>query len=333
MPTFDYGTSINGNQNYNIGLDMDPALMNQAPNDAMQNVLGYGLMGGGGGGGFNVDAPQANAVTQQVTDEQLMSNQIGQLLSGDSAYMDSARQGAMDQAAARGMGNSSIAVGNARRAAIDRAAPIAQFDAGRYGSVADQNMAAQNQMEQLNAQNAAQLQSAGMQAAGANQRAEMQARSQLQQMLLGHQFGALDDVRRQQFGLEEREDQQAFQGGQAGLDRQMQNEQFWQGEMPLNWAGVGLNQNQQYLDSYNQSQQNFLTPINMIYSNPNLTGEQQNAAVENWMGNAGSISGQGVGMMPSWMQGFQPANVGPQAWQGASQLPPMPQIFGSNRGG
>lgn len=333
MPEYyNFGTTINGQPNYQIGMQMDPGLLD-ASNEAFQNAYGAGGMmnmnfGGGGGG----NAPHATATTQEVQDDQLMSHQLTGLLDQNSPYMQLAARRGGDMAAGRGSGNSSAYAGASMRSAIEAGAPIAQFDAGRYGTVADQNMAAENQMEQLNAQNAAQLQAAGMSAAGANMRAAMGNRGALQQMLLGHQLGALDDVRRQGFGLEEREDQQAFQGGQSDIDRWIQQQQYWGGEMPFNYsqlgAQTGLQQNQQYLDAYGQSQQSYLNPIMAIYSNPNLTGEQQNAAVENWMNMSGGFASGATGMMPPWMQDFQPATINPGAWQAASNLPPMPPVMG-----
>lgn len=105
----------------------------------------------------DVTAQTPDAVTQQVQDPQLMRNQMNSLLDWDSPYMARARQSGIDQASSRGLGNSSIAAGNAMGAAIDRAAPIAQFDANRYGSVADQNMQAMNQTQMANADRAAQV--------------------------------------------------------------------------------------------------------------------------------------------------------------------------------
>jgi len=102
--------------------------------------------GGGSGGSFS-----ATADLQQVQDNQLTRNQLESLLDWDSIYMDRARQQGIDRASARGLGNSSIAAGNAMGAAIDRALPIAQFDASRYGDVANLNQQATNTMRNANA--------------------------------------------------------------------------------------------------------------------------------------------------------------------------------------
>ena len=92
------------------------------------------------------------AHTQQTQDNQLMSHHMNSLLDVDSPLMRRAAQQGIDFAASRGLGNSSIAAGNAMGSMIDRAMPIAQFDASRFGSVADQNMNALNQVGMFNSQ-------------------------------------------------------------------------------------------------------------------------------------------------------------------------------------
>lgn len=102
----------------------------------------------------NSSAPNTSAsYTANVNQNELMSNQLNDLISSNSLYMRNARQRGLEAAASRGLLNSSIASGSSMRSALEAAAPIAAFDASRYGSVADQNnafrfgeAAAQNQM-------------------------------------------------------------------------------------------------------------------------------------------------------------------------------------------
>lgn len=61
-----------------------------------------------------------------------VSGQLDTLLSGDSRYITSARQRGEEQAAKRGMLNTSMAAGAAERSAIEAALPIAQQDAQTF---------------------------------------------------------------------------------------------------------------------------------------------------------------------------------------------------------
>lgn len=352
---FNLGTSVNGNPNYNIGMNVGSGLFDAA--NQIYGSVGGGNQGGGVGGfSFNtyngeggVNNPgRSNAATQQVQRDQLMSERLNQLTSQDSPYMQRARREGEAIASRRGLMNSAI-MGNASMgAAIDRAAPIAQFDAGRFGSVADQNMQAENQHRLQGAQLAAQLSAAAASASGQRYAADRARQSALDQMYMGHQFGAMDDYRRHMLGLETREDTQAFGAGQSDIDRGIQQDQFWNHQSPLAWAGMDL-QNRQFglegrrfehlagmdMRNFNQgqinsannmwlAQQQLLTqPALGIYSNPNLTGEQQNAAVNNWMNIAPGFGQQALQSMPPWMQGWQPSFANQSAWQGAAQLPPM----------
>lgn len=62
-----------------------------------------------------------------VADEaSIVNNYLNQLIGADSALMRNARTLGIEHAAARGLQNSSIAAGNAQRAALDAALPLAQ---------------------------------------------------------------------------------------------------------------------------------------------------------------------------------------------------------------
>lgn len=320
---FNFGTSVNGQPNYDIGMSVDPGLFEQS-NQAYQNV-------GGGGGSWNFSAggggrAAADAVTQQVNPNQLMSEQMDQMLADDSAYMQRARQEGQNAASRRGLMNSSIMAGASMGSAIDRASPIAQFDANRYGSVADQNMQAENQANLTNAQLAAQQNAAAASASGRMAAAQMGQQGQLDQMLLGHQLGSLDDYRRHMLGLEDREDTQSFQGGQANIDRNINQQQFWGQQAPLQWAQHGLDQNRlglanRQLDAqiYQGQYSPFYSSVASIYSNPNLTAEQQTAAVNNLGTMMPGFAQQAWGSVP-------PGLFNPSSMQAAQGMPPMPQM-------
>lgn len=327
---FNIGTSVNGMPNYNVGMDVDGGLLDQA-RGAWQDVTAN--QSAAQQAGFN----PARAHTQQVQGDQLMSNQMNSLLGQNSAYLDRARQEGMNMASRRGLSNSSIAAANSMGAAIDRAAPIAQFDANRFGSVADQNMQARNQVGLANMQTGANVSMANAQAANTRANAA-------DQMFLGHQFGALDDYRRSALGIEQREDDQAFRAGQADIDRFINQDQFYRNYglsrdqfedgSQLNWARHGLDEtrlgedinqaewNRRFQDRqldgqlYQGSMGQFFTALSNIYSNPNLTAEQQSAAVANLRAMYPGISNEAFQAIPEGM-------FAPQAVEAAQMLPPM----------
>jgi hypothetical protein len=86
---------------------------------------------------------------RQVTPNELVANQLNDLLSQDSAYMRNARLRGTEQAASRGLANSSIAAGASQRAALEAAMPIAQADANVYREANAGNFAALNDLRQM----------------------------------------------------------------------------------------------------------------------------------------------------------------------------------------
>lgn len=95
-------------------------------------------------GGAFVQTPQANATVQ---------NQLNNLTASDSRYIGQARNSAAAEAAARGLGNSSYAAGNAEAAAIRAALPIATADAGMFAQAALANQEALNRQQLADQQN------------------------------------------------------------------------------------------------------------------------------------------------------------------------------------
>lgn len=322
---FNFGTSINGQPNYDVGMTVDPGMAQQAQ-QFRQGVGGSGSFGYNFGGGAG---NQAEAALQQVDQDQLMSEQMNRLLASDSPYLARARQEGQNAASRRGLMNSSIMAGASMGSAIDRASPIAQFDASRYGDVANRNQAEQNQTNRQNAQIAAQLNAAQAQGAGGIQQANLQRQSALDQMLLGHQLGGLDDYRRTMLGIEDREDTQSFQGGQADIDRMLAERQFWGHQSPLQWSLFGLDQGRlglanRQLDAniYQGVYAPYMATQAQIYGNPNLTAEQQTAASQNFGTMMPGFAQQVWGSIP-------PGLFSPSAFQVAQGMPPMgPMDFG-----
>ncbi len=98
-------------------------------------------------------ASTTTAATRAVGDNELMSNQIKGLLSQDSPLMQQAASNAKIAANSRGLLNSSMAVQAGQAAVMDKAMPIAQFDAGVNTNVANNNQANTQQTNLYNASN------------------------------------------------------------------------------------------------------------------------------------------------------------------------------------
>lgn len=113
----------------------------------------------GGWGADDVDAEFSAAGILQgprdITDPERVAWQLNQLLDENGQYMQSARDYALEGANARGLLNSSIAVGASQRAAIDAGLPIAQQDAQTYATsgLSAQEAGQQAALDAANAQN------------------------------------------------------------------------------------------------------------------------------------------------------------------------------------
>lgn len=84
------------------------------------------------------------ATTYTPSQDSLVSAQLERLLAKDSSYMQLARTRAMQQAASRGLLNSSMAAGAGEAAAIEAGRPIAEGDASAYFTAQRDNAGAQN---------------------------------------------------------------------------------------------------------------------------------------------------------------------------------------------
>ena len=97
---------------------------------------------------------RANASNWNVSNNQTVSNQISSLLNTNSPYMQQAATQGKQAAASRGLLNSSMAVGAAHGAAIERALPIAQQDASTFANSAQFNAQNQTDISKFNADSA-----------------------------------------------------------------------------------------------------------------------------------------------------------------------------------
>lgn len=119
-----------------------------------------------------------NATPYSVPREGLVQDQVLKIVGDDSPLMQQAKQRAMQEANARGLVNSSIAVGAGQQAVIAQALPIAQQDAQTFANAATNTVNQQNAASQFNtgAQNTVGLANAQQQNAALanNQQAAVQ---------------------------------------------------------------------------------------------------------------------------------------------------------------
>jgi hypothetical protein len=99
----------------------------------------------------NANASTADAATRALDSNELMSTQINKVIGEDSPLMQQAATRAKQAANGRGLLNSTMAVQAGQAAVMDRAMPIAQYDAGVNTNVLDKNNANTQQTSMFNA--------------------------------------------------------------------------------------------------------------------------------------------------------------------------------------
>jgi len=95
---------------------------------------------------------QDPAVKWDVNSDQTVQGQVKNIIAENSPLMQQAETRSLQKANARGLMNSSIAVGAGQAALYDAALPMAQQDAAMYGKAAETNTGAQNQVNSQNSQ-------------------------------------------------------------------------------------------------------------------------------------------------------------------------------------
>lgn len=238
---------------------------------------------------YGITSHDARGVAYQSVDpNELVGTRLNMLLASDSEYMRAARAAGQQQAASRGLLNSSIAGGTSENAAIQAGLPIAQGEAQQYSAVGAANQGASNQ--QLLGQTAAdaQVASAGLSAGAQLSAAQINALTQQRGQDLNFQTAG------QQLGYNYA--QLAQQGSQYNSTLAQQAEQFNASQaQQASQFDKSYNQNigmfeanqswQQYSLGYQQSQiqqQTFVQGINSIMMNENMTPAQRSAAISNW---------------------------------------------------
>lgn len=253
-------------------------------------------------GGFNEG--NRDAITRDVQGNELSGNQLNALIQGDSQYIRNARLSAREAAADRGMLMSSVAAGASQRAAIDAAQPFALQQADAYWRAASENMAARNtdaqadqgQYRDMAARDIAlraQMEDASLgRQFSAGQAAQEQSwrsgESALDRSLTqsenaaNRSFQSAERAASQDYGRAMAQSEQAWRSGEAGLDRSYNAEQ------------AAANRNEARYNSYfnlvaNREQQ-LAQVLSGVYSNPNLTPQQQQQAAANARAVLGSVA-------------------------------------------
>lgn len=160
--------------------------------------------------------------TRDVRAEETVQGQVNSILSQSGPLFQRARSMAAEKYAGRGLVNSSMAIGAAQGAVMDRAIEIATPDAATYGRTASENMAARNQAGQFNAdsENRFKLQASDQDfSAGESQK---QRDFTAGEAAKGRDFEGTQNQLQRDFTSGENRAQREFQGSQAGLDRDQQ---------------------------------------------------------------------------------------------------------------
>ncbi len=262
--------------------------------------------------------------TWTPTQDQMVQNQLSGILAKGSPLQTWSQAQSNQAMNARGLLNSSIAVGEGQNAVIRSALPIAMQDANTLAQAGQFNANAANQAGQFNAnaQNAALGQQAGAGISAAMTQMQIQGQQALQSAQ--HTFAAAQAQldRAQQIALADKSieaqkalqlAQQQFTGAQAQLEREQQTalqlgQQKFTGEqaqltrdqqvMLQQMAGQqqrDLLQLQNQISLANvpkafaaQTSQTVMAQVGTILADPNLTPDAKGAAIDNAIAYANS---------------------------------------------
>lgn len=240
------------------------------------------------------DVARPDSQIAEMRDSASVENRLNSLLDSESRYIQAARQRAAEQAAARGLRNSTLGMEAGERAAIESALPIAQQDAQQDFTLQRDGVQQNYQLDNMGYE-------AGLnQARDANlnqnqlQRDRFAADLQRErdQLMYQQQIGVLD--RQQQLRLQEleysarlteRRDQLLSQLDSNLMTQQhAQQLEVIQREFENKMAGLSFemsHQNRQaYTNAAYQTQIAAMEQIAAIYNNPEMSPEQQRNAVE-----------------------------------------------------
>lgn len=250
-------------------------------------------------------------------DKSLVANQITGLLDPESAIMKKAKSQAAEYAAKRGLQSSSIGGEMALSAMIDKAMPIAQQDAQTFNQAQSQQWQDQAKIEADNLarehsaamadkqgtiQNQLQNNQLGWQ--GAEKATDRQFQAKIQNLQYQQSLGTLDKQQELQLQQMERSNElqlgrdKILQGYQVELN-QLQNDQRWKeltaqlgSQMEQQSRGFDQQTKLEYGNAQSSAINTALQSVGMAMQNPNMTPEQQEAAVASIMGTLQSQANQ-----------------------------------------
>lgn len=226
------------------------------------------------------------ATTREVGNNELVENRLNNLISGNSEYIKLAEAKAKEQAAGRGLLNSSLAAGAGRGAAISAALPIAQQDASTYANQALTNQQATNQFnlqdKQYEQQKALSSQAFGYDMAKQTQQQGWQSGETAKDREWQAEQAKVQAE--QQAALTEKRDKLL-----ASLQTQSQKDtlsvevQRMQAEFDFRAKESALNMSQQnrmaFAEAQNRLMNQYLESMQSIYQNSSMKPDQQEAAV------------------------------------------------------
>lgn len=254
------------------------------------NRIGSTYSQSSAGAGQQRSQPRGN-----ISGSSLVENRITGLLRQDNPYMQQAELQGKQQAASRGLLNSSIGVGAIEQERIRAALPIAQQDASLYGQ---RDLSHQNYLNNsdLSAQNYQQNRGLADQSFGHSTQLADQAfghntslndqrfdhSTQLADQSFGHNsqladqtFGHNSQLSAQTFGQNQQLQDQTF-GHNSQLSAQNHNQGLLQTQQQHD---LGLQTN--FQESHVQFNQQRLNQITQIEADPNLSPEQKAAQIGN----------------------------------------------------
>ena len=202
----------------------DPGLMETIEQYRTDADNYYNQAEGYGPQNYSMDAPETEFVNREVGPNELAGTRLEALLDPNSQMSRRAIQFGEDQAAGRGLMNSSIAGGNSFGAWVDRASPLALDEAGTYRQAASENMLAEN--SSLMQESVAQLQA---------RLAEMGYDAQRDFQMRGYNLESAADLRRAILNIENREDTQRWGTGERVGSQDWQADQKGRDR----WWGTG----------------------------------------------------------------------------------------------
>ncbi len=268
--------------------------------------------------------PQDSATLRAVDQKNgTVSGQLDSILAQDGVHMQRARANALAMASESGLRNSSIAVGAAQGALIDRATPIAQADANIYDGAARDNQAAQNNLTGIMTQQKFTA-------------AENEANRKQQTMLQQNEQAAADKRQADQIAAQERDraSQQALQrelfDKEQAAAAARAKETFDNTLKQMGYQNELANKN---LPMQRQAELAAMTTdrINQILADGNLAPDAKQGAIRNVIDNANATAAMYEKMYNVPMPAFQ--MPGPANYVQAPGYQPQPAPAPSGGGG